>query len=450
MFYPKVVMEGGAVDFNGAGTVLTTTDCLLNKNRNPRPLEAADRAVPEGLLRPAARLLAHRRDRGRRHRRPHRRPRPLHQPDDGRHRRSRTTRRTPTTASSAPPASSSTSSATRTAGRSRSSRSRCRSAVEHDGQRLPATYVNFYFVNGALLVPTYRDQQERPPGDRDAPAAPAEAQGDRHRLHGADLGPRRDPLPDPAAAGGVTRIRGPPARPHLRYSISRVCCSFGPDACDAGRLAHANSHGRLPPNVRALRSTLLGAGAGRVRADRLPAVPHVRRPRHAGRRAAADHAARRPGGRREGDDRAVQADRAVGRVHHHARPPVRPAHAAGRDPRGHRLRVHLGRRRRRRHQLPRHPAGRRRRQGHAEQPRDVRRRRSSASRRSTTWPSCGSTRRRSKLPPILDRHQQRPAGRAEGVRDRQPVRPRPDADDRHRLGHRAARSAASPATRSRT
>ena len=30
-----VVMEGGSVEFNGAGTVLTTTDCLLNKNRNP-------------------------------------------------------------------------------------------------------------------------------------------------------------------------------------------------------------------------------------------------------------------------------------------------------------------------------------------------------------------------------------------------------------------------------
>ena len=28
--------------------------------------------------------------------------------------------------------------------------------VVFDGQRLPATYVNFYFVNGALLVPTYR------------------------------------------------------------------------------------------------------------------------------------------------------------------------------------------------------------------------------------------------------------------------------------------------------
>ena len=31
--------------------------------------------------------------------------------------------------------------------------------VEHDGQRLPATYVNFYFVNGALLVPTYRHKK---------------------------------------------------------------------------------------------------------------------------------------------------------------------------------------------------------------------------------------------------------------------------------------------------
>jgi agmatine deiminase len=28
-------MEGGSVDFNGQGTVLTTTACLLNPNRNP-------------------------------------------------------------------------------------------------------------------------------------------------------------------------------------------------------------------------------------------------------------------------------------------------------------------------------------------------------------------------------------------------------------------------------
>lgn len=35
VFYPQIVMEGGSVDFNGKGTVLTTTSCLLNANRNP-------------------------------------------------------------------------------------------------------------------------------------------------------------------------------------------------------------------------------------------------------------------------------------------------------------------------------------------------------------------------------------------------------------------------------
>jgi agmatine deiminase len=35
VFYPHVIMEGGSVEFNGKGTLLTTTSCLLNKNRNP-------------------------------------------------------------------------------------------------------------------------------------------------------------------------------------------------------------------------------------------------------------------------------------------------------------------------------------------------------------------------------------------------------------------------------
>jgi agmatine deiminase len=35
VFYPKIVMEGGSVEFNGKGTILTSTACLLNPNRNP-------------------------------------------------------------------------------------------------------------------------------------------------------------------------------------------------------------------------------------------------------------------------------------------------------------------------------------------------------------------------------------------------------------------------------
>lgn len=35
VFSPGIVMEGGSIEVNGKGTVLTTEACLLNKNRNP-------------------------------------------------------------------------------------------------------------------------------------------------------------------------------------------------------------------------------------------------------------------------------------------------------------------------------------------------------------------------------------------------------------------------------
>jgi agmatine deiminase len=36
LFSPGIILEGGSIDVNGAGTLLTTTSCLLNPNRNPK------------------------------------------------------------------------------------------------------------------------------------------------------------------------------------------------------------------------------------------------------------------------------------------------------------------------------------------------------------------------------------------------------------------------------
>ncbi len=38
---PGIIMEGGSVEFNGKGTLLTSRACLLNKNRNPQLTQAA-------------------------------------------------------------------------------------------------------------------------------------------------------------------------------------------------------------------------------------------------------------------------------------------------------------------------------------------------------------------------------------------------------------------------
>ncbi|MBZ5855737.1 agmatine deiminase family protein [Flavihumibacter profundi] len=35
VYYPGIIMEGGSVEFNGKGTVITSKACLLNQNRNP-------------------------------------------------------------------------------------------------------------------------------------------------------------------------------------------------------------------------------------------------------------------------------------------------------------------------------------------------------------------------------------------------------------------------------
>ncbi len=158
IFYPKVVMEGGAIDVNGAGTLLTTTDCLLNKNRNPHlgkaeieqylkdyygqkhicwltgGIEGDD---TDGHVDDLARFIS------------------------------------PTQIVIGKETNASDDNY-KVLNRARKQVDGLRDqdgkafdiieipmprAVEFDGQRLPATYVNFYFVNGALLVPTYRDKK---------------------------------------------------------------------------------------------------------------------------------------------------------------------------------------------------------------------------------------------------------------------------------------------------
>jgi agmatine deiminase len=161
VFDPGIIMEGGAVDFNGQGTVLTTACCLLNKNRNPdlgkAQIEEYLKAFygqqqvlwldaeiagddTDGHVDDLARFIGPRRivtaveeD-----------PRDVNykalQDNVRRLRKLRDAEGRPFEIVELP----------------------MPGVVEHRGQRLPATYVNFYFVNGALLVPIYRHRRNDP------------------------------------------------------------------------------------------------------------------------------------------------------------------------------------------------------------------------------------------------------------------------------------------------
>jgi agmatine deiminase len=157
VFKADIVMEGGAIDVNGAGTLLTTTSCLLHPNRNgglgqaevERYLKAyyGQRHVvwlgegiagddTDGHVDDLARFIGERvivtavED----------------DPTDANYKRLRANRRA--------------------LERARDADGRSFEVVELpmppavvlEGQRLPATYVNFLFVNGALLVPTFGDR----------------------------------------------------------------------------------------------------------------------------------------------------------------------------------------------------------------------------------------------------------------------------------------------------
>ena len=157
VFRNDLVMEGGAIDVNGDGTLLTTTSCLLHKNRNPgaskAEIEASLKAYygqrhvvwlgegiagddTDGHVDDLARFID---------------------------------ARTIVTAVEADPADANYQllrDNRRRLDRARDANGRPFTVVElpmptavvFEGQRLPATYVNFLFVNGGLLVPTFGDR----------------------------------------------------------------------------------------------------------------------------------------------------------------------------------------------------------------------------------------------------------------------------------------------------
>jgi agmatine deiminase len=156
--HATVIMEGGAIDVNGAGTLLTTTDCLLNKNRNPnlnkKQIEqylkdyygqkhicwltgGIDGDDTDGHVDDLARFISPTKI-------------VIGMEDDPKDSNCKVLK-----------------SARKQLEKLRDQDGKpfeiieipMPGVVEFDGQRLPATYVNFYFVNGALLVPTYRHKK---------------------------------------------------------------------------------------------------------------------------------------------------------------------------------------------------------------------------------------------------------------------------------------------------
>lgn len=153
VFDADFVMEGGAVDFNGAGTVLTTS-CLLHPNRNGRVsrkrVESYLRAYygqqhivwlgegiagddTDGHVDDLARFVGERTIVTTRETDPRDENFAVLQENRRRLQLARDQNGRPFEIIELP----------------------MPEPVWHDGQRLPATYVNFLFINGALLVPVF-------------------------------------------------------------------------------------------------------------------------------------------------------------------------------------------------------------------------------------------------------------------------------------------------------
>ena len=158
-FTPGIVMEGGALEVNGCGTVLTTEACLLNPNRNPRLTKSeierylADYLgarhvlwLGEGIVgddtdghvddltrfvNPTTVVTIMEED-------PQDENYPMLKENRDRLAQMVDQDGQPLRVVELP----------------------CPGVVEYAGERLPASYANFYIANGVVLVPTYRHEND--------------------------------------------------------------------------------------------------------------------------------------------------------------------------------------------------------------------------------------------------------------------------------------------------
>jgi agmatine deiminase len=159
VFDAPIVMEGGAVDFNGEGIILTTEDCLLNPNRNPGVSKAEierhllDYFGQQEVLWLRGGIVGDDTD--------------GHIDDLARF----VNPRTIVVGVEEDPADENYPVTRDAAAQCRSLRDAAGRGFEVvelpmpgvfaiEEQRVPATYVNFYFVNGALLVPTFGHEND--------------------------------------------------------------------------------------------------------------------------------------------------------------------------------------------------------------------------------------------------------------------------------------------------
>ena len=168
-------LEGGAIETDGAGTLLTHLAMPARAPSRTSTAQTLDNAT-EAMAAAGPRALARPRlSRRRRHRRPHRHPRPLRRARTPSCSRTATTRRIRTIAElQAMAAELAALRTTRRRSRIACSRCRGRSPIIDEDRRLAASYANFLIVNGAVLMPAYGD-----PADARAQAVLAEAFPDR-------------------------------------------------------------------------------------------------------------------------------------------------------------------------------------------------------------------------------------------------------------------------------